>query len=617
MAFWDRFFTKKEITEVTAPQEQFNPGISEQAASHLIKLSEELNLYKEHGTSDPVLIAQAKVLAESLRNRPGVIDYQVAAAYGSVYTKIADTRRVLIKEVDKMRMFYLVDVLLAQFTEDSLAPEIGTGNVLEISSPKEDLQREIDWLEEKFDIDQLVLAITPDLLLYGEYTLKTKVNPKPVADGRTVEQKKLSEEIVQLIGEPQAAAPNKEIVQLVGPANDSGQKDDPNSTQYGLIELEDTVEQGTVVSLTHYANTTGYLSADSGDNKIKKHEPADFIKFALSSQRMRIDLYKEFQVRYKNGKIADGIPEELKDIPRYIRVGKSLIYPVIAKLKELELLEALVPATKLAKLSSGTVVGVQVPSGYDIQKAMEAAKQVEGVLNKRVGVDQRLGELTIENIMNTAGRLKVVPIFGDKGQLSKLDYQSDEPDELLASVKETRDTICSSMGIPSELLFGSEGESKGAILKKYARYLRKLKAIQKAVEDGVRQIVYIHLVNKGYSFKNEDIKVEFNHKLIEIDNLDNLEFIDTTVGLLKNTKDFITSLANKEENPQFADRVNVDKMAEFLNKQLNVIGFNNIINVKTVDKVGNHVVTKSTGEDPGSTFQDKEVDGQDLDKMTF
>ena len=67
--------------------------------------------------------------------------------------------------------------------------------------------------------------------------------------------------------------------------------------------------------------------------------------------RINIDLYET------NKK------EILKNIPHFIRIGKSMIYPVLDKIKQLQLLEELVPATKLADLSSGTMVGVSIPAG--------------------------------------------------------------------------------------------------------------------------------------------------------------------------------------------------------------------------------------------------------------
>jgi hypothetical protein len=590
MANWYWPFSKKqeELSQQPTSQQRM---INEEAAAKLMQLSEELESYKSNGATDPMLIAQAKVLAENLRSRGGIMDYQVAAAYGAVYMKVADTRKKLIREVDKMRYFYLVDVIISQFVEDALAPEIGTGDILSVSSGREDLQKEIDLLEEKFDLDQLALSIAPDMIAYGDYTLATTIVPKPgvnKVDGVKLNTEGKNEDLVSVVKATdfpiQTTKSQQQVIPLTSnPAHDDG---------FGLMEINDIVEQGTVVALTQYSDTTGYISM-SKDGKVKKHETADFVKFSLSSQRIRIDLHKEFSVNTRQ------VPEELKNIPRYIRVGRSIIYPVISKLKELELLEALVPATKLSKLATGTVVGVQVPAGYDIQKAMEASRHVEQILNKRMGVDDRLGELTIENIMNTTGRIKVVPIFGDKGQLSKLDYQSDEPDQLLASVDTIRKVICSSVGIPYEILFGSDSEiKKGEILKKYARYLRKLKSIQKAIEEGMRQLVYIHLVNKGYQFTNEDIKVEFYNKLIEIDNLDKLEFIDTTIGLLDNARKFVMDLADKTQNPLFADKVNVEDFMEFLNNHLKVIGFTNLIHIKQDKVVGDTKVQGQHNVDP-------------------
>ena len=46
----------------------------------------------------------------------------------------------------------------------------------------------------------------------------------------------------------------------------------------------------------------------------------------------------------------------------------------MSKIKELELLEQLVPATKISKLSNGTILGMQVPPNYNVEKGLAAAK---------------------------------------------------------------------------------------------------------------------------------------------------------------------------------------------------------------------------------------------------
>jgi hypothetical protein len=576
MAIFDWFKSKSIV----------NPEVTK-LTEELASAKADIQMYEGYRINDPVLIAQSLAIKEALKSGNGrrdmITDFHVAAAYGAVYMKVAETRKKLIREVDKMRVFYMVDVILTQLVEDALAPQIGTGDVLSISSDRPELQKEIDYLEEKFDLDQVAMILAPDICAYGEYTLKTVINPHPdviAAKEREEQENESFNELTPGGGGPSPTGTNPNYAPYSGqdPSRPQIQKNleqpqiDPNE-EYGLIDLLDNLDQGSVVGLTKWNTPEGYLIGDAGSGKnpgnIKRAEPADFVKFSLNSARVKVDIFKEFNIKKEH------LPKELKEIPKFIRVGKSMIYGIVSKLKELELLEALVPATKLSKLSNGTLVGVQVPPGYDIEKAIEATKQIEGLMNKKVGVDPILEEITIENIMGTAGRLKAVPIFGDTGRLQKLDYKQDEPDDLLASVTDIRKVICASIGIPYELLF--EGESaKGEILKKYARYLRKLKAIQKTIEEGIRQIVYIHLANKGYKFDTQDIKVEFYNKLIEIDNLDKLEFIDTTVGLIRNVKDFVMEMADRTQHPAIADQVDVVGFMRWMNEQLNVVGFNNL-----------------------------------------
>lgn len=560
------------------------PDLNTAVWEELQRTKAELNLYQEHGHSDPTLLAQAQIIREAVRaNKDQVSDYQVTAAFAAMYSKVAETRKKLIREVDKLRQFYMVDVIITQLTEDALAPQVGTGDVLFVTSDRPELQKEIDYLDEKFDFDQMALILCPDILAYGEYTLATKINPHPrVQTDLGTEGEGLKEDYVTQTGA--AISPGGTVFPGQSPNNGTlnpYQKPDylnppqlKADEEYGLVDLLDTVDQASVIALSKWGSPEGYLVAATGDGKnpaqVKKMEAADFVKFSLSSIRIKLDVAKEWGIK------KDNLPKDIKNLPKHIRVGKSQIYGCLSKLKELELLESMVPATKLSKLSNGTLVGVKVPAGYDIQKGLEAAKQIEGLINKKIGVDPVLQEITVENIFATAGRLKAVPIFGDTGRLEKLDYKQDEPDDLLNSVTDVRKTILTSAGVPYGLIYGGE-ESKGEILKKYARYLRKLRSIQKAIEEGIRQIVYIHLSNKGYQFSTEDIKVEFYNKLIEIDNLDKLEFIDATIGLLKNATDFFNELSDRTKNPAYADQVNITGFLKFLNEQLNVIGFHDVI----------------------------------------
>lgn len=523
---------KEEIKEIALNQSQidlFNqiiPGFSTlQEGTNVKEFFEKII----PGFNDPYAFQdKLKSKASELEGR----GYRSSAAFGVIYSQISSYYKDVVKQVNKIRGFYLIDVILNQVTEDALAPDTTTGDVLTVKSKNPEIQKRIDRLQEIIDFDDLVCDITPDLLANGQYYLR-----------------------------PDVRAP---------------QKDNKGSIvkQGGMDELLDTVEQSSVVAITKNGQITKYL-VQGDNNKLELVGPAEYVKFTLGNQKLRVDLNAEYRDNFKENE------DVFKDIPRYIRLGKSFLYPVLAKIKELELLEAMVPAAKLSKLSSGTLVGVNLPAGTDLNKALDAAKRIEGMINKQIGIDSYKNEITLETIMSSAGKMKVVPLLGDKGTLQKLDYQSDEPDDLVRSVKDLREVICTSLGMPYELIFGNS-ETKGALLKKYARYLRRLKSVQRALADGVREIIYIDLANAGVPFKLDEVEVEFSNKLIEIDNLDKLEFVDTTIGLLKNLDTFVKDL-NSEESI-LKGQVDVEAYKTFLSEQLKSIGLSHLlIGVKSAD----------------------------------
>ena len=349
-------FLKRKSPESSTPASQ---DLNKRVWEELQKTKTELDEYKEHGTTDPMLLAQMQVIREAMKRGDSIDSTHVTAAFAAMYCKVAETRKKLIREVDKIRQFYMVDVIIGQLTEDSLAPQVGTGDVLFVTSDKPELQKEIDYLDEKFDFDQMALTLTPDILAYGEYTLATKINPNPKVQKNLEgeDSESLSEDYLPTgtgIGPggtiqppviPYYARdkyhnpdPNQKPTYLDGP------KPNSNEEEYGLVDLLDNVDQSGVIALSKWGSPEGYLVSESGGSKnpsnVKKMEAADFVKFSLSSMRIKLDISKEWGIR------KDRLPQDMKDLPKHIRVGKSQIYGAISKLKELELLESMVPATK-------------------------------------------------------------------------------------------------------------------------------------------------------------------------------------------------------------------------------------------------------------------------------
>jgi len=511
-----------------------------------------------------------ETLKESfLYGRGGDYDFYTSTSLASIYTKVSTQRKEIFRKIDRIKRYYIVDLVLSQIGDDALSPEVGTHKVIEIGSLDPIINKELKALQDRVDLNSLIKDVSSDLYAYGEYYLSTVIRPKnkdkekplKIAPGHSpfmyqeaVSKSDISEDLLEDM------VINKKI------------RFKHSVSEFGLLNVLDNVDQGQIVTLTYHGEVSLYLMVN-GLGQLEVREPADFIRFALPGHRIRIDLHKELEylIQNKNMIKNTGLAEK---IPRYLRVGKSLIWPIIDKLGELEILEALVPATKLNKITAGSIVGINVPTGMDIDKAITATKKIEQILNRKTGVDPATGELTVADIISAAGRVKAVPIFGDKGTLSPLNYNTDDPEELLSAIQDIRRTICESIGVPYELIFKSEEQSKGQILKKYARYLRKLKGIQLALEEGVRQMIYIHLANAEIDFNEKDVYVKFFTPLVDVDNLDQLEFTDASVGILSNLLDFIQRIGETEF---LSGRINNRAIIDYINAHLGTVGLGDLL----------------------------------------
>lgn len=470
-------------------------------------------------------------------------DYYSVIAYTSIYNKVSQEMASIVKAVDEMSSFYLVDVILSQLADDSLSPRVSDDDIFNYKvENNESAQKELDKIQRSLGLDQLVENITPDLLKYGEYVLRTEID-----DGA---------EALDMSGKEKKRTRKK-------------------AKSMGVTELCDDVEQGSVVSLTQNGVVEGYLQTNPFSGKIEKKQFADFVKFTLGGQRVRVDTKNLIP----NASLTDKrFYKMYKSLPRFIRIGKSIIYTYLTKLKELELLEKMAPALKLDAISRGNLVGMNLPDRYNLEDAKKASTHFEETLNKKASIDPTSSDISVANIITTAGKTRIIPLFGDKGSLQNLDYQNDGANELTNETEELRKLILSSIGIPYELVYGSDGDSKGEILKRNAKYTRFLRKIQKSIASGLRDLAFIHLTNKGINFKKEDVSVNFNKNLVDIDNLDQIERDEATVSGLSSVIEFVNEL----KDTLGEERINIAPVAKYLDDNLSTIGLHNLIKMEDI-----------------------------------
>ena len=392
-----------------------------------------------------------------------------------------------------------------------VTPDVKTGEILQVGSSNAEINKELIALQELFDFDQIVNDLTMDLLSYGEYTLRLRVE-----------------------------------------------------RDIGITDILDDIDQTRIVCF--YAQGFPYRFLRQTERDIEVFPAYKFAHFCYGRHKLRVKIENEFL------EVGNYVDEFGFPYPTYARVGRPLFYGVISKVKELMVLEQLIPASKLNQLLTGSLVGLQIPASMSPDEGFKAARRYEQLLNRHRGVDRTTGELTIVDIIGVAGKIRVLPQFGDKGQLQNInDVKNDRTvDDLLSTIKDIRDMICSSMGFPQEILFGGEpGGTKPEFLKRYARYVRKLKDLQYSIANGVTQICLAHLANKGIqNVRQQDIQVNFRNQMIEVDALERLEFEDGAASMIMNINNFVEQLSAGV----FADVVDKDAYHAFLYKSFNTFG---------------------------------------------
>ena len=474
------------------------------------------------------------------------VDPRVASAYATLFSQSISTRKAFLSEFNKYRNFYIVQTLLNSVVEDSLTPDATSGDILEIGSSNEKLNKKLKEFQEKINLDQVVNDIIIDLLSFGEYTLRVEVDSKE-----------------------------------------------------GVVDVIDDIDQSKIVAFYSEGFPSKFVRQTKRDLMVK--EPYEFLHFVYGRNKLRVKLDQEFDDEERVKKLRDN---EGNKFPVYARVGRPMLYGVLNKIKELSVLEALIPAWSLNQLISGSIVGYQIPNITDPEEGFKAAQKLESILNSQQAINRITGDISVAEIMSIAGSIRVIPQFGDRGGLQNLNDSKEnrKADELMSSIRDVREIICTSAGFPIEILYGGETGRRGEFLKRYSRYVRKLKDIQYAISRGITQLSVNHLMNCGFTNVTvNDITVKFKNELVNIDELEKLEFSDALTNMISNINRFFSDLNQDEKT---ANMISIPSYHRYLFDTLQLLtqGYNII---KPPPEEGE--------EEPEPSSSDGDKDGEEPD----
>ena len=243
-----------------------------------------------------------KQLKESLiYHREEIYDWHTSASFASIYTKVSTLRKETFDKIDRIKRYYICDLILSQLVDDALTPEVGTHKVVGLTSKVPKIKKELDALTDRVDLNSLVSDIATDLFSYGEYYLSTVIKPKS-------EEKKAPIPIPGythgLFGEAvEAIKKHKLDEDIIIKKKFRFETDE--ASPFGLVNELDNVNQGQIVTLTYHGEVATYLVVNDLKS-LEVREPADFIRFSLPGHRIRIDLHEEIEHLMANKKLMIG-----------------------------------------------------------------------------------------------------------------------------------------------------------------------------------------------------------------------------------------------------------------------------------------------------------------------
>jgi len=383
-----------------------------------------------------------------------------------VYQTVTVERRQFRDQVRQLEFYYLTDVIFNTVACDALTPDVTTNEVVSFDSPNPAVKEELNNLRQRFNLDSIVSNIAVPMLKDGDYILRLEVQP--------------------------------------------GQ---------GIVNIHDDVDALNVIVSYDQEFPEAFFQLNK-QGQIEQKPPSNYAHFLYRPRKL--SMTKPYTAQSFEISLTNATDE--KDLTRYVRIGTPLLQNIMTKIKDLILLELLIPAIPINNLAHGGIIGVQVPSTTNPSDALSIAQRYEDIFNKQIGISQDSQLLTAADVIGVAGRYRVLPIYADKGGLQTIDVKNDSTLQIvLGAVDQMRSLILTSVGIPPSVIFGGTLTESDA-LRLYSRYTRTLKSVQQAIDHGLTQICLAHLNNVGVEAAPNDIKVVFRNQLINLDEIQALEF---------------------------------------------------------------------------------------------
>jgi len=410
----------------------------------------------------------------------------------------------LYNEINLLKDFYISKMMINRIIDDALNPTAENDDLFKVEIINDDdtvnemATKEVNQLKKNMNLERLIIDISSDILAFGSHYLRLDVN--------TI---------------------------------------DTDFAVKGIINIHDDVDPTSIIPIWRDNEILYFNKIEKG--KIIKKQNFEYVYFGFSNERIKVKT-----------KLDD-------ENSIYFRIGNGLLKPALQSIRTLYLLEGLVYVNLIKKVSKQPIIGVSVPESISADQAINIAKSYEKLINSNlnnINIDFNNIKETLENILENTNKVKVIPDWGNKGQLQKQDLEIfSDLEDIFTKIEDLRNIIVKTCGFSPEILESSL--SRNESVQNNVRYSKKLKTFQTSLKNGLIHLFLIHLKNCGYDVSSRNIKITFSN-VLNIEDLEKIEYLSMVIETMGGIKDFIDDIADNAE--EIGISVNKKSLIKFYNK---------------------------------------------------
>lgn len=253
------------------------------------------------------------------------------------------------------------------------------------------------------------------------------------------------------------------------------------------------------------------------------------------------------------------------EYPFYAYVGQGIIgIEILNLINTIRLIETLLPINQVLNVAAGQLVYARFPEGpTNIGEAFDIARQYERLLNASVETSSSTtgGPISIQDIISSVAKWRVIPLFGDKGSLEPRELPRPNPIDT-QTINYFKQALADAIPLPSSYLGVPESGGEGPDRNKLAQYYTMITEIRSAIAD-LAEVV----ISKAVYFKKLHISGEYSIFPIQVSGiLENQmgDYFELASFVMDSISRSILSIADVRDRS--SDYVNMEIMGKILNQ---------------------------------------------------